>query len=536
MTEFIEDIPQPITYAVGAALIFGFLSVMVLVLTWLERKALARIQQRMGPMRVGPHGTLPAHRRRPQAHHQGGYPAFLGRPASLLACALSRVRPSLLLWVTIPITQDIVLRNMDMGLFYITAFSVLTVLGLVMAGWGSANKYAILGGLRAAGQLVSYEVPFIMALLAVAMLSQSLNIVESSTTKPRRRSATPSSSRSVCSSSWWPPWRSLGRTPFDIHHAESEVVGGPFVEYSGAHWAVFFLAEYINTFTVAALTTLLFLGGWRWPDMPFDGPLHTLLSVAWFLVKTYAVILVIFWIRGTYPRLRIDQLMAFRLEGARATLIRQHHHHRHRPLLPMALVPHHPDVGLLAGRRTHRTPPPSRGPQPAHDRTRPFRRRPANDRSPPVEVEYEQRQFRMRPSVYLETTIPSYLTARRSRDLLTSARQIATQEWWTTRADFELYVSQLVIDEASAGDEVAAMRRLDTLADLPVLDLTEQVDVLAQRLIAGVPMPEKRECGCLSHRHRGCRWNGLSANMEHDAHCECSAEERDRPSLSIVPS
>ncbi len=96
----------------------------------------------------------------------------------------------------------------------------------------------------------------------------------------------------------------------------------------------------------------------------------------------------------------------------------------------------------------------------------------------------------MRPSVYLETTIPSYLTARRSRDLLISARQIATQEWWATRTAFELYVSQLVIDEVSAGDKVAAMRRLDALADLPVLDLTEQVDVLAQRLIAGVPMPE----------------------------------------------
>ena len=96
----------------------------------------------------------------------------------------------------------------------------------------------------------------------------------------------------------------------------------------------------------------------------------------------------------------------------------------------------------------------------------------------------------MRPSVYLETTIPSYLTARRSRDLLISARQIATQEWWATRTAFELYVSQLVIDEVSTGDKVAAMRRLDALADLPALDLTEQVDVLAQRLIAGVPMPE----------------------------------------------
>ena len=311
MTEFLEDIPQPITYAVGAALIFAFLSVMVLVLTWLERKALARIQQRMGPMRVGPHGTLqPIADALKLITKEDILPSWADRRVYWLA-PLAVFVPSLLLWVTIPITQDIVLRNMDMGLFYITAFSVLTVLGLVMAGWGSANKYAILGGLRAAGQLVSYEVPFIMALLAVAMLSQSLNIVDIVNDQAEAKVGNAIVQPLGLFLFLVAALAELGRTPFDIHHAESEVVGGPFVEYSGAHWAVFFLAEYINTFTVAALTTLLFLGGWRWPDMPFDGPLHTLLSVAWFLVKTYAVILVIFWIRGTYPRLRIDQLMAF---------------------------------------------------------------------------------------------------------------------------------------------------------------------------------------------------------------------------------
>ena len=91
----------------------------------------------------------------------------------------------------------------------------------------------------------------------------------------------------------------LGRTPFDIHHAESEVIGGPFVEYSGAHWSIFFLAEYMNTFTIAVLTVLLFLGGWSWPTMPFEGFLHTTLSAIWLLLKTSAVIWLIFWIRGT---------------------------------------------------------------------------------------------------------------------------------------------------------------------------------------------------------------------------------------------
>ena len=311
MTELLQDIPSPITYAVGAALIFAFLSVMVLVLTWLERKALARIQQRMGPMRVGPHGTLqPIADALKLITKEDILPSWADRRVYWLA-PLAVFIPSLLLWVTIPIAQNVVLRNMELGLFYITAFSVLTVLGLVMAGWGSANKYAILGGLRAAGQLISYEVPFIMAILGVAMLSQSLNIVEIVNDQAEAKVGNALVQPLGLFLFLVAALAELGRTPFDIHHAESEVVGGPFVEYSGAHWAVFFLAEYINTFTVAALTTLLFLGGWRWPDMPFDGPLHTVLSVAWFLAKTYAVILVIFWIRGTYPRLRIDQLMAF---------------------------------------------------------------------------------------------------------------------------------------------------------------------------------------------------------------------------------
>ena len=297
-------------YGLFALVLFGFLSVTVLVLVWLERKALARIQMRMGPMRVGFHGTFqPVADAVKLMAKEDILPSWADRRVYWLA-PLAVFVPSFLIWVTLPVAQDVVIRNMDLGLFYITAISVLSVLGLVMAGWGSANKYAILGGLRAAGQLLSYEIPFIMSILAVAMLVQSLNLEDI-----------------VNAQSGWRAYAlvqplglflfltaglaELGRTPFDIHHAESEVVGGPFVEYSGAHWAIFFLAEYVNTFTVAALTTLLFLGGWRWPEMLFDGALHSALSVLWFMIKCYAVILFIFWVRGTYPRLRIDQLMAF---------------------------------------------------------------------------------------------------------------------------------------------------------------------------------------------------------------------------------
>ena len=289
--------------------VFVFLSATVLVLTWLERKTLARIQMRMGPMRVGPYGTLqPLADAIKIVSKEDILPSWADRKVYWLAPVAVFI-PALLLWVTIPLSQDVVLKNLEMGLFYIIAVSVLSTIGLVMAGWGSANKYAVLGGLRAAGQLVSYEIPFIMAVLAVAMLSQSLDLV---------KVVDDQAARSVANVVVQPlglfifltaGLAELGRTPFDIHHADSEVVGGPFVEYSGAHWAVFFLSEYINTFTIGVLTALLFLGGWRWPDMPFDGFAHATLSVVWLLAKAYLVVLVIFWVRGTYPRLRIDQLM-----------------------------------------------------------------------------------------------------------------------------------------------------------------------------------------------------------------------------------
>ena len=298
-----------IYYALGGLGLFVFLSVMVLILTWAERKALARIQMRLGPMRVGFQGTLqPIADAVKLLTKEDILPSWADKRVYWIAPVAVFI-PALLLWVTIPIGRDLVLRNLDLGLFYITAISVLSVMGLLMAGWGSANKYAMLGGLRAAGQLISYEIPFIMAILGVAMLVQSLNLITivDGQAKYGYALVQPLGLFIFMVAGL----AELGRTPFDIHHAESELMGGPFIEYSGAHWAVFFLAEYINTFTVAALTVLLFLGGWRWPEMPLDGAAHSTLSALWFMAKAALVIWVIFWIRGTYPRLRIDQLMSF---------------------------------------------------------------------------------------------------------------------------------------------------------------------------------------------------------------------------------
>ncbi len=284
-------------------LMFVGLSLVVLSLTWLERKVLARLQRRVGPNRTGPMGLL-----QPLADafklllKEDIVPTSANR-AIFWAAPLIVVVSAFMVWVTIPGARDAAVRNLDLGLFYIIAFAVLGILGLVLAGWGSANKYGRMGGLRAAAQLISYEIPIIMVAVSVAMLAESLDVREI-----------------VAGQADYPylvlqplglviffiaGLAEVGRTPFDIYYAESELVGGPFVEYSGAHWSVFFMAEYINTFAVGALVTLLFLGGWSGPGLSGHW------EIIWFLAKTYAVILVIFWVRGTFPRLRIDQLMTF---------------------------------------------------------------------------------------------------------------------------------------------------------------------------------------------------------------------------------
>ena len=184
-------------------------------------------------MRVGLHGTLqPIADALKLLVKEDILPSWADRRIYWLA-PIAVFVPSFMLWVTIPFARDVALRNLEMGLFYSVAFSVLTVMGLVMAGWSSANKWAFLGGLRAAGQLVSYEIPFIMAIVAVAMLVQSLDLqrIVDGQADFGNILIQPLGLVIFLTAGL----AELGRTPFDIHHAESEVVGGPFVEYSGAH-------------------------------------------------------------------------------------------------------------------------------------------------------------------------------------------------------------------------------------------------------------------------------------------------------------
>ena len=288
---------------VGLFIMFSALSIVVMSMIWLERKLLGRLQLRLGPTRTGPMGLL-----QPVADavklilKEDIIPAS-SEKAIFWVAPIIVVISAFMIWVTIPGTQSAVIQNLDMGLFYIIAFSVIGILGLVLAGWGSANKYGTLGGLRAAAQLISYEIPIIMVAISVAMLAQSLDLREIVNQQDDYIFALVQPLGLILF--FIAGLAEVGRTPFDIYFAESEIVGGPFVEYSGAHWSVFFLAEYINTFAIAALTVILFFGGWSGPLLSGGW------EIIWFLVKVYLVILVIFWVRGTFPRLRIDQLMAF---------------------------------------------------------------------------------------------------------------------------------------------------------------------------------------------------------------------------------
>jgi NADH-quinone oxidoreductase subunit H len=277
--------------------ILGFAIVSVLFLTWMERKVVARIADRIGPNRVGPFGLLQAIADAiKMLIKEDIVPAGADRGLFNLAPMLIMI-PALLVYAVIPFGAGMFATDLNIGILYVIALGSIAMLSMLMAGWGSDNKYALLGSFRAVAQLVSYEVPMVLTIVAVVMLTGSMSMVKIVENQHVPYILLMPVAFLIY---FLAAAAEVGRSPFDLIEADSEIIAGYFIEYSGMKFAMFFLAEYINLFAVAAVCTTLFLGGWKGPILP---------PYIWFMIKCYVLIFTLMWFRGTFPRFRIDQML-----------------------------------------------------------------------------------------------------------------------------------------------------------------------------------------------------------------------------------
>lgn len=289
---------------ISIAVLLAVAPVVMMYMTWLERKVLGRIQNRYGPNRVGIFGLLqPIADGIKMLTKEDIVPKNADRVIHFLAPVVIVIAPLLVLAV-LPFGRNMIAADLNVGLLFFLGVSTFGVIALFMGSWASRNKYSLLGGMRAFAQMISYEIPMVLSVVPVILVTSSLStaaIVEAQ-----------------LNWKWFifTPWggfaalvfflcgvAEVNRTPFDLPEAESEIVAGFHTEYSGMKFALFYMAEFISTFAVSGLAVTLFLGGW-------DGPAF-FPSWFWFSFKTLILILIMIWFRGTLPRFRVDQLMGF---------------------------------------------------------------------------------------------------------------------------------------------------------------------------------------------------------------------------------
>jgi NADH-quinone oxidoreductase subunit H len=298
--------PSAIDALIRLNIIVIVMTVVVMGLIYAERKIAARFHQRVGPQRTGPFGILQSLADAVKLVGKEDLRPKSADPWTFELAPYLVFIPIFLGFVVLPFLLDWNVRIIELGLLYFVAVSSVNIVGWVMAGWGSDNRYAMIGGLRAAAQGISYELPLVLSLLAVAMVAGTLNLNEIVLGQA-----------SVPNIVWQPmafviffiaALAEMNRSPFDIPVSESEISGGPFIEYSGIRWSMFFLAEYAALFIMSIIAAAVFLGGFWWP---FGDELGRGWQVLLMAVKAGGFIFLVFWVRVSVPRMRIDQLMAY---------------------------------------------------------------------------------------------------------------------------------------------------------------------------------------------------------------------------------
>ncbi len=304
---------DPIIFTIVAVIkigiVIGLLLLVVAYLIWVERKVMAHMQLRLGPMRVGWHGLLqPIADGIKLIFKEDIIPANASKLIFAMAPVISLV-PALITFAVIPfgdtinvmgVTLDMVITDVNIGILYVLAVSSVGVYGILLGGWSSNNKYSLLGALRSSAQMISYELSMGLSLIGVIMIAQSLSLVEIVNAQSKM---------------WFVILQPLAfivyaisaiaetnRCPFDLPEAETELVAGFHTEYSSMKFSLFFMAEYANIITVSAVAVTFFFGGWRGPYLP---------PIAWFIIKLALCIFFFIWLRSTFPRFRYDQLMNF---------------------------------------------------------------------------------------------------------------------------------------------------------------------------------------------------------------------------------